>query len=140
VAVVEPVVADTSVFTRIQRPAVDAAVSRALIGRLLHTCAVVRLEVMRGMQSRARWRIAAENLRALPDVAITHDTWDRAEAVQALLATSSHHTSVAVPDLLVAAAAEEAGLPVVHYDRDFDLIAEVTGQDCRWIVPRGSVD
>jgi predicted nucleic acid-binding protein len=38
----------------------------------------------------------------------------------------------------VAAAAEEHDLTVVHYDADFDLIAAVTGQRCRWIVPAGS--
>jgi hypothetical protein len=31
-------------------------------------------------------------------------------------------------------------LPVIHYDHDFDLIAEATGQDTRWVVPRGSID
>jgi hypothetical protein len=44
-----------------------------------------------------------------------------------------------VPDLLVAAAAEQAGLAVLHYDADFDRIASVTGQSCGWVVPAGSV-
>jgi predicted nucleic acid-binding protein len=138
-ALIEPVVADTSVLTRIQRPAVDAAVARATIRGLIHTCAIVRLEVMRGLQSLARWRVESDQLRALPDLPITKDTWRRAEEVQGLLVRASHHTAVSVPDLLVAAVAEQVGLPVLHYDRDFDLIAEVTGQDCRWVVPRGSI-
>jgi predicted nucleic acid-binding protein len=48
----------------------------------------------------------------------------------------------AVPDVLVAAAAaaEERGLTVLHYDADFDRIAAVTGQSCAWVVPSGSVD
>jgi hypothetical protein len=33
-----------------------------------------------------------------------------------------------VPDLLVAATAELAGLTVLHVDKDFELIAGVTGQ------------
>jgi len=37
----------------------------------------------------------------------------------------------------IAAAAEEHGLTVVHYDADFDLIASVTGQRCEWLVPAG---
>ncbi len=45
-----------------------------------------------------------------------------------------------IPDLLVAAAAEQAGYTVLHYDADFDLIASVTGQPCQWVVPPGSVD
>jgi predicted nucleic acid-binding protein len=41
--------------------------------------------------------------------------------------------------LLVAAAAEAYDLAVLHYDADFDLIAEVTGQRWRWVVPAGTV-
>ena len=37
----------------------------------------------------------------------------------------------------VAAVAECNGLTLLHYDSDFDTIAEVTGQDTRWVVPRG---
>jgi predicted nucleic acid-binding protein len=45
-----------------------------------------------------------------------------------------------VPDLLVAASAEDAELTVLHYDSDFDRIAAVTGQWCDWVVPPGSID
>jgi len=38
-----------------------------------------------------------------------------------------------------AAAAEAAGLVVLHYDHDFDLIAGITGQPTDWIVPAGTV-
>jgi hypothetical protein len=47
---------------------------------------------------------------------------------------------VAVPDLLVAAIAQVAGVTVLHYDGDFDLIATTTGQPCEWIVPAGQAD
>lgn len=53
---------------------------------------------------------------------------DRAVEVQALLADRGEHRAPAVPDLLVAAAAERAGLTVLHLDKDYDLIAAVTGQ------------
>jgi predicted nucleic acid-binding protein len=42
-------------------------------------------------------------------------------------------------DLVIAAAAESAGIPVLHYDHDHDLISAVTGQATRWLVPRGSL-
>ena len=45
-----------------------------------------------------------------------------------------------VPDLLIAAAAERSKLTLLHYDRDFDQIAKVTGQACQWVVPAGTVD
>jgi predicted nucleic acid-binding protein len=131
---------DSSVFTRLRRPAIIAELETAMERGLVHTCAVVRLEVLRGAQSRADWRATANELRGLPMLPIDAHTWQRAEEVQDLLVRPSHHTAVKVPDLLVAAVAEQARLPVIHYDRDFDLIAEVTRQDCRWVVPRGSID
>ncbi len=52
----------------------------------------------------------------------------RAVAVQGVLARRGQHRAPSVPDLLIAAAAELAGLTVLHLDKDFELIAEVTGQ------------
>jgi len=59
--------------------------------------------------------------------------------VQWMLA-GKHRPGRKVPDLLVAAAAEDRSLTVFHYDADFDRIAGVAGQPCRWIVPAGSID
>lgn len=53
---------------------------------------------------------------------------DRAVEVLALLADRGHHRAPSVPDLLIAAIAERAGLVVLHEDTDFDLIAQATGQ------------
>ena len=50
-----------------------------------------------------------------------------------------HHRQVPVNDLLDAAAAERAGVPVLHYDRHFELIASITGQPVRAIAPLGSL-
>jgi predicted nucleic acid-binding protein len=55
------------------------------------------------------------------------------------LARRSQHRAVSLPDLLVAACAERAGLSVLHYDADFDRIAAITRQPVRWVLPRGSV-
>jgi predicted nucleic acid-binding protein len=62
----------------------------------------------------------------------------RALQVQRLLAERSRRGRK-VPALLVAAAAEQLGLTVLHYDSGFDAIAAVTGQSCRWVVPAGTV-
>lgn len=53
---------------------------------------------------------------------------DRAIAVQAILAERGQHRAPSIPDLLIAAVAELAQLTVLHVDKDFELIAEVTGQ------------
>ena len=47
--------------------------------------------------------------------------------------------SVKHPDLLIAAAAERTGLTLVHYNADYETIAEITGQPVRWAAPQGSV-
>jgi predicted nucleic acid-binding protein len=54
---------------------------------------------------------------------------DRALEVQMRLADRGHHRAPSLPDLIVAATAELAGLTVLHLDKDFELIADVTGQD-----------
>ena len=53
---------------------------------------------------------------------------DRAVAIQLGLADLGQHRAPSIPDLLIAATAESAGLTVLHLDKDFELIAEITGQ------------
>lgn len=48
--------------------------------------------------------------------------------MQGLHAVRGHHRAVKVPDLLIAAIGELAGLTVLHVDKDFDPSAGVTGQ------------
>lgn len=52
----------------------------------------------------------------------------RAREVQGMLAARGQHRAPSVPDLLIAALAEDVGLVVLHRDKDFELICEVTGQ------------
>jgi predicted nucleic acid-binding protein len=53
---------------------------------------------------------------------------DRAVEVLTLLADRGQHRAPSIPDLIIAATAELAGLTVLHLDKDFDVIADVTGQ------------
>ena len=53
---------------------------------------------------------------------------DRAVAVQSALAERGQHRAPSIPDLLIAATAELAELTVLHLDKDFELIAALTGQ------------
>ena len=64
----------------------------------------------------------------------------RAIDVQSQLAKRSQHRGCDTADLLIAACAELHGVTVLHYDRDFEIIASVTGQPAQWVVPAGSVD
>lgn len=74
--------------------------------------------------------MAAKNppLSLMPLLNLTPAMELRAIEVQQLFADRGHRRAPSVPDLLVAAAAEVAGFTVLHVDKDFDLIASVTGQ------------
>jgi predicted nucleic acid-binding protein len=67
-------------------------------------------------------------LSLLPVEYLTPAMEDRAVEVQLRLAERGEHRAPGVPDLLIAAAAERAGHTVLHLDKDFELIAEITGQ------------
>jgi predicted nucleic acid-binding protein len=64
----------------------------------------------------------------MPAEHLTPAVEDRAVEVLALLADRGQHRAPSLPDLIIAAVAELAGLTVLHLDQDFDVIAKVTGQ------------
>ncbi len=71
-------------------------------------------------------------------VLLTETIFQRAIDIQSELASTGRHR-VPIPDLVIAAASESASLTVLHYDKDYDTIHEVTGQPVEWVVARGSV-
>lgn len=97
---------------------------------LVRISTVTRLEVGYSARSGADLRHAAQRppLSHMPVEYLTPAIEERAVEVQLLLADQGHHRAPSVPDLLVAAAAELAGLVVLHQDKDFDLIASITSQ------------
>jgi predicted nucleic acid-binding protein len=102
---------------------------------------MVKLELLQTTRDRDEFAAVREDLDALREVAIGERVWRRATDVFEQLAARGplHHREVPLPDLLIAAAAELAELPVCHYDAHFELIAEVTGQPMRAIAPLGSL-
>jgi len=118
---------------------VRAVVEPLLLDRRLFTCSIADLEILYSAESPADYRAAAEALGGLQRVSVEERCGQRALEVQALLAERSQHRGVSLPDLLIAACAERAGLTVLHYDADYERIAAVTGQPTQWVVPRGSV-
>jgi predicted nucleic acid-binding protein len=64
----------------------------------------------------------------MPTECLTPAIEDRAVQLQAMLADRGHHRATSIPDLLVAATAEVARLTVLHLDKEFELIAGITGQ------------
>jgi predicted nucleic acid-binding protein len=109
----------------------DATEWAARIERgLVRITTVTRLEV--GYSARSgpdlRTGFAKPPLSSMPVEYLTPAIEDRAVGVLTLLADRGQHRAPSVPDLIIAATAELAGLTVLHLDKDFDVIADVTGQ------------
>jgi len=113
----------------------------ALVDGEIATCDMVRLELLYSARSAGEFGELHDELAALSDCPVGKEQWNRALWVYEQLAAQggAHQRSVKHGDLLIAAAAEAAGLTVLHYDEDFDRIAEVTGQPTRWIADRGTL-
>ncbi|MGA9286639.1 MAG: PIN domain-containing protein [Solirubrobacteraceae bacterium] len=97
------------------------------------------LEIGFSARNGAEWDRLLDALEVFGLVETTAAHVRRAKQIQRLLA-SRHQRGRKLPDLLVAAAAETMALTVLHYDADFDLITETTGQLSEWVVPAGSID
>jgi len=97
---------------------------------LVRITTVTRLEVGYSARSAADLRAGLRQppVSAMPVEYLTPAIEDRAVGVQALLADKGQHRAPSIPDLIIAAAAELAGLTVLHLDKDFEVIADVTGQ------------
>ena len=109
----------------------DAAEWATRIERgLVRITTVTRLEV--GYSARSgpdvRTGFARPPLASMPVEYMTPAIEDRVVEVLTLLADRGQHRAPSVPDLIIAATAELAGLTVLHLDKDFDVIADVTGQ------------
>ena len=109
----------------------DAAEWAARIERgLVRITNVTRLEV--GYSARTgpdlRTGFAHPPLASMPVEYLTPAIEDRAFEVLTLLADRGQHRAPSIPDLILAATAELADLTVLHLDKDFDVIAAVTGQ------------
>ena len=134
--------ADTSAWFASRRAPEVRSRFDALVGSAeIATCDAVKLELLHTARNATEFAARRAELDVLPQCPIGPTEFRRALDVYEALARKGglHHRRVKHPDLLIAAAAESAGVPVLHYDRDFEAIGEVTGQPMRWIAPRGSI-
>ena len=109
----------------------DAAEWAARIERgLVRITTVTRLEAGYSARSGPQLRAGFQRppLSSMPVEYLTPAIEDRAVEVLTLLADRGQHHAPSIPDLIIAATAELAGLTVLHLDKDFDLIADITGQ------------
>jgi len=99
-------------------------------GGLVRITTVTRLEIGYSFRTGEQFRTesAVPPLTMMPVEHLTPAIEDRAVEVQMLLADRGQHRGPAIPDLLVAATADIASLTILALDKDFDLIASITGQ------------
>ena len=109
----------------------DATEWAARIERgLVRMTTVTRLEIGYSARSGPDLRTGLQRppLSSMPVEYLTPAIEDRSVEVLTLLADRGQHRAPSLPDLIIAAAAELAGLTVLHVDKDFEVIAEITGQ------------
>ncbi len=121
---------DKSALVRLGASADAAEWAERIERGMIRIATVTRLEV--GYSARSGPELRA-GLRQPPLAAIaveylTPAIEDRAVEVLTLLADRGQHRAPSIPDLIIAATAELAGLTVLHLDKDFEIIADITGQ------------
>lgn len=121
---------DTSALARLGTTPSAAQWAERIDRGLVRISTMTLLEIGYSARSGPALRAAAHGppLASMPTEYQTPAIEDRAVEVQMLLADLGRHRAPSVPDLVVAATAELAGLTVLHVDKDFEMIAEITGQ------------
>lgn len=133
---------DTSALVRLLRnPDVleqwDATVTDGLIA----TCDITEIEMLYTARSHAdRGRQQKLLRRMFSWVVMPDGAFKKAYRLQDALSEKGTHRSAGAVDLLTAVTAERHRLTLLHYDRDFVSVAEVTGQPVRWIAEPGTID
>lgn len=131
---------DKSALRRMHREPVREVLAPLIQGGEIATCPIIEMEVLYSARTREEYRRERANRAvAYESVSVTDWACRRALEVQAILAEQAKHRGASIPDLLIAACAEEHRLTVLHYDADYELIASVTGQQVEWVVPKGTV-
>lgn len=125
---------DTSALARLLRPGAESfGWDQAAAAGLIAVCPITELEFFYSARSAADREQGIQDLRSLFGWVPVHDrAFARAWAVQGDLTGLGQHRSAGPVDLVVAATAELHGLTLLHHDRDFDVVARVTGQPLRW--------
>jgi predicted nucleic acid-binding protein len=130
---------DTSVLTRVNKPEVRAVLEPLLLHHSVARVGISDLEIGFSAHDDEQWLSLQNALQVFPLVELSEEHISRARSVQRLLAERGLQGRK-ISDLLVAAAAEQRGLTLLHYDSDVDVIAHVTAQQSQWVTPLGSID
>ena len=135
-----PLVVDTSAWARANHPHVREPWQQALLARRLRILPVVRFEILLSARDGEAFDTLAERLSALRPAPLNASVVRAAEhAMRALAHRSAGAQRLPIVDYLVAAAAQELGAAVIHYDRDYDTLAELLEFESIWLAPAGTL-
>ncbi|HEX9623798.1 MAG TPA: PIN domain nuclease [Streptosporangiaceae bacterium] len=121
---------DKSALVRLSSSPDSSEWARRIERGLVRITTVTRLEIGYSARSGTDLRSGLREppISAMPVEYLTPAIEDRAIDVLTQLADRGQLRALSIPDLVIAAAAELAGLTVLHLDKDFELIADLTGQ------------
>jgi predicted nucleic acid-binding protein len=108
----------------IDKSALERATPETLELGEICLCAVVRLEMLYSARSASDYAEIEQNLGAFRDLRMNAETIQTAVTAQRELGQGGRHR-LPIPDLLVAACAQQYQAAVLHIDRHYDVLAEV---------------
>ena len=132
--------ADTSVYVlRTRHLEVRRRFDGLLSAGRLAACHMTALEFLNNAPSPGAYETLWGAVRAQRWLDVTAQAMDRALEVHRRLAATSQHRHFRLPDLIIAATAEEYGATLLHYDADYDRIAQITQQPTEWVAAKGTL-
>jgi predicted nucleic acid-binding protein len=135
-----PLLVDTSAWARASHSTTRDSWLTVLLGDRLRLSPLVRLEILWSARGGEELDALAERLDIVRPAPLSTSVIRAAEAaMRALAHRSAGVQRVPIVDYLVAAAAQELGAAVIHYDRDYDTLAEVLEFESIWLAPAGTI-
>lgn len=135
-----PLVVDNSAWSRAARPQIREHWKQALRTDRLRISPIARLEMLFSARSGEAFDDLANDLSVVRPAPLTATIARAAEdAMNTLAHRSAGAHRIPIADYLLAAAAQELGAAVIHYDNDYDTLAEVMAFESVWLAPRGSL-
>jgi predicted nucleic acid-binding protein len=131
---------DTSAWARAGHQATRDRWRTVLLDDRLRLSPVIRLEILLSARGGKEFDLLAERLETIRAAPLNNSVVRGAEeAMRALSHRSAGAQRIPIVDYLVAASAQELGAAVIHFDRDYDRLAEVMEFESIWLAPAGTL-
>ncbi|MEV8018817.1 PIN domain nuclease [Streptomyces sp. NPDC086554] len=131
---------DKSALARWGQPAVAEVLDQLHRRGLLCMTGVVHIESMYSARNGRDAERLGHLLRSFDYLPCPDEVWDVAIETQDKAVEKGNHRAFSTADLVIAATAQRNRVTVLHYDEDYDQIAELTDYASRWVIDRGTAD